>query len=151
MREGNGPLYYIAQPNLTIGSGRMQRNFISNKNRKSAAFDINGKMIIENYLKEAKKDFYEEGAQKSQKKEQIEKLKEKKAFKDMDIEERIIFLLERPFYIPASPCEIQTKEKSYFGYIERYEHGEITMKHLNGQEQLSIPRKDIIKLFLLRM
>lgn len=152
MYSRNGPLHYIAQPNLSVGSGKMQRNFISNKNKKSAAFDMNGEMIVENYLKETnRKDFYEDKENFSQKKEPITKSKEKKAFKDMDIEERILFLLERPFYIPASPCEIQTKEKSYFGYIERYDQGEIIMRHLNGQEQLHIQRKDIVKLLLLRM
>ena len=76
---------------------------------------------------------------------------EKKAFKDMNIEERIRFLTERPFFIPPSPCEIETKTQSYFGFIESCERGVMQVRHLNRQEVFQVDRKDVTGILLLRM
>ena len=39
MSTKSRPLHYIAQPDLKISPGKMQKNFIVNREKKSAAFE----------------------------------------------------------------------------------------------------------------
>ena len=150
MSTKSRPMHYIAQPDLKISPGKMQKNFIVNREKKSAAFDLNGKVVVENYTLE--KDFSKKTNRSHLKTSpQSEKSTEKKAFKDMNIEERIRFLTERPFFIPPSPCEIETKTQSYFGFIESCERGVMQVRHLNRQEVFQVDRKDVTGILLLRM
>ena len=152
MSETHGPSHYIAQPRFQVGTGKMQKNLIARRNKKSAAFDVNGQERVEHFSanhKTSQKANETQGGEDNQV-ESVEVV-EKKPFKEMNIDERIDFLLHRPFYIPASPCEIKTEQQSYFGYIEKYDGGEITLRHLNEKEILSIERREVTEVLLLRM
>lgn len=156
MGQKYGPVHYIEQPAFHVGTGKMQKNFVARKDKRSAAFDVNGQEVVEHFdsivdpAKQADNNQLKGQNQVGQKKEKATP-NEKKSFKEMSVEERIIFLLHRPFYIPASPCEIQAQGQSHFGFIEAYDGTEIVLAHLTQQEKIIILRCEITDILLLRM
>lgn len=157
MSRKHGPIHYITQPNFQVGTGKMQKNFIAKKNRKSAAFDVNGQEMVQyfdsthahNHDRQTKNN--QEERERLEDREEIQSSNHKKSFKEMNTEERIGFLLHRPLYISASPCEIKTTQQSYFGFIEKYDGTELVLRHLNKEELVSIARQEITEILLLRM
>ncbi|MDF2946222.1 MAG: hypothetical protein K0S51_901 [Bacillales bacterium] len=147
---GKGPLMYIVQPNLDIGTGRMQKSFITKKNKNVVQIDHDGKMSYEQAAEADKvaEKVSEKSRIKNNKQEatvaQVELTEEKsqaivtgvrKPFKDMTVDEKINYLINRPVYIPKIPCEVKTSDETFVGYVESYKNGVLTLvsnSDLNG-------------------
>ncbi|WP_242142326.1 MULTISPECIES: CotO family spore coat protein [unclassified Bacillus cereus group] len=78
-----------------------------------------------------------EGIDRRQKRERS------KSFKDMDNEEKILFLLDRPHYIASIRCQIKTKQDLFTGYVRAYEGGEVLLEVRRAQETFNrlMPRE----------
>ncbi|MGQ0441124.1 CotO family spore coat protein, partial [Bacillus sp. B-TM1] len=61
--------------------------------------------------------------QQEQESEPVRTVPYNKSFKDMNNEEKIHFLLNRPHYIPKVRCRIKTATVSYVGSIISYRNG----------------------------
>ncbi|EOV9525506.1 CotO family spore coat protein [Bacillus cytotoxicus] len=89
-----------------------------------------------------------EGIDRGQKRERS------KSFKDMDNEEKILFLIDRPHYIASIRCQIKTKQDVFTGYVRAYEGGEVLLEVKRAQEtfnrlmprELRIPIDEIISI-----
>jgi hypothetical protein len=69
-----------------------------------------------------------------------------KSFKEMDIKERLEYLLNFPKVLPPVPCVFYTEGKSYQGYLHEYQDDLVTIK-FHDQTTETIPfhqLKDVI-------
>ncbi|MGE8205264.1 CotO family spore coat protein [Heyndrickxia sp. NPDC080065] len=68
----------------------------------------------------------------------------RRSFKDMDIDEKIYFLVNMPRYLPKVIVEIKTETISYSGIVLKYENGMILFDQLLLEEKpLQIDVKEI--------
>ncbi|MEH7375278.1 CotO family spore coat protein [Neobacillus drentensis] len=51
-----------------------------------------------------------------------------KPFKEMDIKERLDYLINYPIVLPPPPCVFITEEKNYQGYLTEYDGNEVTIR-----------------------
>lgn len=51
-----------------------------------------------------------------------------KPFKEMDVKERLEYLINFPKVLPPVPCVFYTHEENYQGYLTKYEDDQITVK-----------------------
>jgi hypothetical protein len=68
------------------------------------------------------------------------------SFREMNNEEKIDYLLNRPHYIPEIRCYIRTKQSSYIGYIKSYEGGIIKIKAPAKLKDVMVDIKDILSI-----
>lgn len=66
------------------------------------------------------------------------------SFREMNNEEKIDYLLNRPHYIPEVRCFIRTKQSSYIGYIKSYEDGMVKIKSPAKLTDIAVDIKDIL-------
>ncbi len=88
----------------------------------------------------------EEQVQEQQVQEQQEPVRTvpyNKSFKDMNNEERIHFLLNRPHYIPKVRCRIKTATVSYVGSIISYRNGIVAIMPPNSMRDIKLSIDDI--------
>ncbi|PEA56108.1 hypothetical protein CON64_05645 [Bacillus pseudomycoides] len=69
-----------------------------------------------------------------------------KAFGDMNIEEKIYFLLNRPHYIPGVKCIVKTEKSSYVGVVSSYENGVLQMVVPNQIGNFSLGIEEIMSI-----
>ncbi|MEH7460685.1 CotO family spore coat protein, partial [Bacillus thuringiensis] len=69
-----------------------------------------------------------------------------KAFGDMNIEEKIYFLLNRPHYIPGVKCIVKTEKASYVGVISSYENGVLQMVVPNQIGNFSLGIEEVMSI-----
>ncbi|MDF2607450.1 MAG: hypothetical protein K0S34_1646 [Bacillales bacterium] len=161
---GKGPLMYIVQPNLDIGTGRMQKSFITRKNNKVVQIDHDGKMTYEKANeaeKKAEKDAEVVISKKDRREAtvaQVVQTEEKpqavvtgvrKPFKDMTVDEKINYLVNRPVYIPKIPCEVKTNDETFVGYVESYKNNVLTLVSNSDLNGFRANSKDIVSIRLL--
>lgn len=66
-----------------------------------------------------------------------------KSFKDMNNDEKIHFLLNRPHYIPKVRCRIKTATVSYVGSIISYRNGIVSIMPQNSMRDIRLSIDDI--------
>ncbi|MBO9128626.1 CotO family spore coat protein [Bacillus sp. 165] len=66
-----------------------------------------------------------------------------KSFKDMTLEEKVAFLVNRPHYIPRAKCKVQTGQDTYIGYILSYEEGYVIMRSMTKIREFKVQFEDI--------
>ncbi|MGG0188509.1 CotO family spore coat protein, partial [Bacillus rhizoplanae] len=69
-----------------------------------------------------------------------------KSFKDMNNEEKIYFLLNRPHYIPSVKCMVKTEKASYVGVIASYENGVLQMVVSNRIGNFILNIEDVVSI-----
>ncbi|MFD0772267.1 CotO family spore coat protein [Bacillus sp. CGMCC 1.60114] len=69
-----------------------------------------------------------------------------KSFKDMNNEEKIYFLLNRPHYIPKVKCMVKTEKTSYVGVISSYENGMLQMVAPNQIGNFSLDMEEVVSI-----
>ncbi|MFB9762693.1 CotO family spore coat protein [Ectobacillus funiculus] len=68
----------------------------------------------------------------------------RKPFRDMNIEEKLSYLLHRPHYIPKVTCEVTTKTEEYVGYIVSFNDDVVELRTQSQLFMRKIPYEDII-------
>ena len=151
------PLLYIAQVSLELAAPKIKRIILTNFENEDQKEESNRN---ENVVSSAVEEVIEE--QQEQKEQQVEeKIEEEeleleqkqkepvrtvpynKSFKDMNNEEKIHFLLNRPHYIPKVRCRIKTATVSYVGSIISYRNGIVAIMPPNSMRDIRLSIEEI--------
>ncbi|HFK1451855.1 TPA: spore coat CotO family protein [Bacillus pacificus] len=150
------PLLYIAQVSLELAAPKIKRIILTNFENEDRKEESNRN---ENVVSSAVEEVIEQ-EQEQQEEQQVEgKIEEEeqvqeqqepvrtvpynKSFKDMNNEERIHFLLNRPHYIPKVRCRIKTATVSYVGSIISYRNGIVAIMPPNSMRDIKLSIDDI--------
>jgi len=85
----------------------------------------------------------EQEEQEEQEPEPVRTVPYNKSFKDMNNDEKIHFLLNRPHYIPKVRCRIKTATVSYVGSIISYRNGIVSIMPQNSMRDIRLSIDDI--------
>ncbi|MBP3040126.1 hypothetical protein J9303_11570 [Bacillaceae bacterium Marseille-Q3522] len=154
MKKKVDPLLYIHQTQKSEVRAKMQESFSTAKAEKDRVSDAKKKNSLINKKHEEVQQMIEDyhnthhetaEAPAPKNAKRSFGLKRLKSFKEMDILERILYLLHFPDQLPPVPCLIVTAETSLRGYIEKEENGTVEVKRLDGgKEKLEIEKiKDV--------
>ncbi|MCU4815343.1 spore coat CotO family protein [Bacillus thuringiensis] len=152
------PLLYIAQVSLELTAPKIKRIILtnfgnedqkeqSNRNENivsSAVEEVTEQeqqeeQQVEEKIEEEKKEAHAEQEQQ----EQVRTVPYNKSFKDMNNDEKIHFLLNRPHYIPKVRCRIKTATVSYVGSIISYRNGIVSIMPQNSMRDIRLSIDDI--------
>ncbi|MFD6508050.1 spore coat CotO family protein [Bacillus sp. NPDC060175] len=151
------PLLYIAQVNLELAAPKIKRIILTNfgnEDRKEQS-DRNENIVssaVEEVVEQEKQEPREEPQVEVEEKveeevqeqeEQVRTVPYNKSFKDMNNEEKIHFLLNRPHYIPKVRCRIRTTTVSYIGSIISYRNGIVFIMPPNSMRDVRLSIEDI--------
>ncbi|PEO85831.1 hypothetical protein CN558_14975 [Bacillus wiedmannii] len=156
------PLLYIAQVNLELAAPKIKRIILTNfenEDRKEES-DRNENIVssaVEEVIEQQEEQQEEqqveekmEGAEQVQEQQEQKEQQEpvrtvpyNKSFKDMNNEEKIHFLLNRPHYIPKIRCRIKTATVSYVGSIISYRNGIVAIMPPNSMRDIKLSIDDI--------
>nr|WP_263328310.1 spore coat CotO family protein [Neobacillus sp. Marseille-Q6967] len=157
-----GPLLYISQPFTKSPANNMQEIFTNRQEvqlpveEPQAEPEIGRKKVLEVSLAKTETADRKPQEVKQVSKEQIKQEVKRpafnrlKGFKEMNIHERIKYLINFPKALPPVPCIFCTEEKKYQGYLLEQNEQEIQIK-LPDQTTQAIPveeLKDIIMIGL---
>lgn len=153
------PLLYIAQVSLELAAPKIKRiiltNFESedrreernrneNENRNENAVSSAVEEVIEQQEQQVEEIEEEEQVQEQQEQQEpVRTVPYNKSFKDMNNEEKIHFLLNRPHYIPKVRCRIKTASVSYIGSIISYRNGIVAIMPPNSMRDIRLAIEDI--------
>ncbi|WP_144656352.1 spore coat CotO family protein [Bacillus tropicus] len=155
------PLLYIAQVSLELAAPKIKRIILTNfenedrkeeRNRNENVVSSAVEEVIEQQeqQQEQQEEQEEQVEEKIEEEEQVQEQQEpvrtvpyNKSFKDMNNEEKIHFLLNRPHYIPKVRCRIKTATVSYVGSIISYRNGIVAIMPPNSMRDIKLPIEDI--------
>ncbi|PFV84194.1 hypothetical protein COL05_06020 [Bacillus sp. AFS059628] len=155
------PLLYIAQVNLELAAPKIKRIILTNfenedrkeeSNRNENVVSSAVEEVIEQQEEQQVEETIEEEEQVQEQQEQKEQKEQQepvrtvpynKSFKDMNNEEKIHFLLNRPHYIPKVRCRIKTATVSYVGSIISYRNGIVSIMPPNSMRDIRLSIEDI--------
>ncbi|HDR7775800.1 TPA: hypothetical protein QCY06_001479 [Bacillus tropicus] len=150
------PLLYIAQVSLELAAPKIKRIILTNfeneeRNRNENVVSSAVEEVIEQQEEEQQEEQVEEKIEeKIEEEEQVQEQQEpvrtvpyNKSFKDMNNEEKIHFLLNRPHYIPKVRCRIKTATVSYVGSIISYRNGIVAIMPPNSMRDIKLSIEDI--------
>ncbi|EOO26164.1 hypothetical protein ICM_00495 [Bacillus cereus BAG1X2-3] len=154
------PLLYIAQVSLELAAPKIKRIILTNfenedqkeqSNRQenivsSAVEEVleqeqQEEQQVEEKIEEEEKE--EHAEQEEQEPEPVRTVPYNKSFKDMNNDEKIHFLLNRPHYIPKVRCRIKTATVSYIGSIISYRNGIVSIMPQNSMRDIRLSIDDI--------
>ncbi|AFU11865.1 TPA: spore coat CotO family protein [Bacillus toyonensis] len=147
------PLLYIAQVNLELAAPKIKRIILTNfededrkekSNRNENVVSSAVEEVIEQEEQQIEEKIEEEEEQeKQEEQQQVRTVPYNKSFKDMNNEEKIHFLLNRPHYIPKVRCRIRTTTVSYIGSIISYRNGIVSIMPPNSMRDVRLSIEDI--------
>ncbi|AMR01693.1 hypothetical protein AXW78_05930 [Bacillus thuringiensis] len=156
------PLLYITQVSLELAAPKIKRIILTNfenedqkekSNRQENIVSSAVEEVIEQEQQEEKQEEQQvEGKIEEEEKEEQEEQEEQeqvrtvpynKSFKDMNNDEKIHFLLNRPHYIPKVRCRIKTATVSYVGSIISYRNGIVSIMPQNSMRDIRLSIDDI--------
>ena len=153
------PLLYIAQVSLELAAPKIKRIILTNfenedrkeeRNRNENVVSSAVEEVIEQQEQQEEEQQEEQVEEKIEEEEQVQEQQEpvrtvpyNKSFKDMNNEEKIHFLLNRPHYIPKVRCRIKTATVSYVGSIISYRNGIVTIMPPNSMRDIKLSIEDI--------
>ncbi|WP_088066573.1 CotO family spore coat protein [Gottfriedia luciferensis] len=157
-REGVKPLLYIAQPDFEEAKLNVQQSYVVKVNKQDQQTKTKDKEYVVSEVEN-----YEEN-------EEIEEIVEietfdnvdndnnelddqpeeentwvKKPFKAMTNEEKVLFMINKPHYIPKVECRIRTNNDFYIGYIMGYNEGKVSIK-VASNNNLEIDIENIVSI-----
>ncbi|MGO0654748.1 CotO family spore coat protein [Bacillus mycoides] len=145
------PLLYIAQVNLELAAPKIKRIILTNfededqkeqSNRNESIVSSAVEEVVEQEKQEPREEPKVEVEEKVEE-EQVRTVPYNKSFKDMNNEEKIHFLLNRPHYIPKIRCRIRTPTVSYIGSIISYRNGIVSIMPPNSMRDIRLSIEDI--------
>ncbi|PEQ52091.1 spore coat CotO family protein [Bacillus cereus] len=150
------PLLYIAQVNLELAAPKIKRIILTNFENEDRKEESNRN---ENVVSSAVEEVIEQEQEQQEEQQVEEKIEEEeqvqeqpdpvrtvpynKSFKDMNNDEKIHFLLNRPHYIPKVRCRIKTATVSYVGSIISYRNGIVSIMPQNSMRDIRLSIDDI--------
>ncbi|PEC86401.1 hypothetical protein DN390_12765 [Bacillus sp. SH7-1] len=150
------PLLYIAQVNLELAAPKIKRIILTNFENEDRKEESNRN---ENVVSSAVEEVIEQEQEQQEEQQVEEKIEEEeqvqeqpdpvrtvpynKSFKDMNTEEKIHFLLNRPHYIPKVRCRIKTATVSYIGSIISYRNGIVAIMPPNSMRDIRLSIEEI--------
>ena len=153
------PLLYIAQVSLELAAPKIKRIILTNfenedrkeeRNRNENVVSSAVEEVIEQQEQQEEEQQEEQVEEKIEEEEQVQEQQEpvrtvpyNKSFKDMNNEEKIHFLLNRPHYIPNVRCRIKTATVSYVGSIISYRNGIVAIMPPNSMRDIKLSIEDI--------
>lgn len=150
------PLLYIAQVSLELAAPKIKRIILTNFENEDQKEESNrNENVVSSAVEEVIEEQEEQQEQQVEEKiEEEEELEQKqkepvrtvpynKSFKDMNNEEKIHFLLNRPHYIPKVRCRIKTATLSYVGSIISYRNGIVAIMPPNSMRDIKLSIDDI--------
>ncbi|HFJ9438947.1 MULTISPECIES: spore coat CotO family protein [Bacillus] len=147
------PLLYIAQVNLELAAPKIKRIILTNfenedrneeSNRNENVVSSAVEEVIEQQQEEQQvEETIEEEEQVQGQQEPVRTVPYNKSFKDMNNDEKIHFLLNRPHYIPKVRCRIKTATVSYVGSIISYRNGIVAIMPPNSMRDIKLSIDDI--------
>lgn len=149
------PLLYIAQVNLELAAPKIKRIILTNfededqkeqSNRNESIVSSAVEEVVEQEKQEPREEpqvEVEEKVEEEEEEEQVRTVPYNKSFKDMNNEEKIHFLLNRPHYIPKVRCRIRTTTVSYIGSIISYRNGIVSIMPPNSMRDIRLSIEDI--------
>ncbi|ANC06714.1 hypothetical protein WR51_06380 [Bacillus cereus] len=154
------PLLYIAQVSLELTAPKIKRIILTNfenedqKEQSDRQENIVSSAVeevteqeqqeeqqVEEKIEEEKEEHAEQEEQEQQ--EPVRTVPYNKSFKDMNNDEKIHFLLNRPHYIPKVRCRIKTTTVSYVGSIISYRNGIVSIMPQNSMRDIRLSIDDI--------
>ncbi|MEF7634008.1 MULTISPECIES: spore coat CotO family protein [Bacillus] len=154
------PLLYIAQVSLELAAPKIKRIILTNfenedqKEQSNKQENIVSGAVeevieqeqqeeqqVEEKIEEEEKE--EHAEQEEQEQEPVRTVPHNKSFKDMNNDEKIHFLLNRPHYIPKVRCRIKTATVSYVGSIISYRNGIVSIMPQNSMRDIRLSIDDI--------
>ncbi|WP_270342793.1 spore coat CotO family protein [Bacillus mobilis] len=150
------PLLYIAQVSLELAAPKIKRIILTNfenedrreeSNKNENAVSSAVEEVIEQQEQQVEEIEEEEQVQEQQEQQEqqepVRTVPYNKSFKDMNNEEKIHFLLNRPHYIPKVRCRIKTATVSYIGSIISYRNGIVAIMPPNSMRDIRLAIEDI--------
>ncbi|WP_144496951.1 spore coat CotO family protein [Bacillus toyonensis] len=146
------PLLYIAQVNLELAAPKIKRIILTNfededrkekSNRNENVVSSAVEEVIEQEEQQIEEEEEQEKQEKQEEQQQVRTVPYNKSFKDMNNEEKIHFLLNRPHYIPKVRCRIRTTTVSYIGSIISYRNGIVSIMPPNSMRDVRLSIEDI--------
>ncbi|HDR7351813.1 spore coat CotO family protein [Bacillus wiedmannii] len=145
------PLLYIAQVSMELAAPKIKRIILTNfenedrkerSNRNENAVSSAVEEVIEQQEEQVEEKIEEE-EQVQEQQEPVRTVPYNKSFKDMNNDEKIHFLLNRPHYIPKVRCRIKTATVSYIGSIISYRNGIVSIMPQNSMRDIRLSIDDI--------
>ncbi|PFH87823.1 CotO family spore coat protein [Bacillus sp. AFS088145] len=143
-KEGVKPLLYIAQPDFQEAKLNVQHSYVvkvNNQDQKQKDKEyVASKYVEVEELEELEEldelEEFEDVVNLDEQEEQQEEEEQveadntwmKKPFKAMTNEEKVLFMINKPHYIPKVECRIRTDKDLYIGYIMGYNEGKVSIK-----------------------
>ncbi|MDQ1147063.1 hypothetical protein QE429_003890 [Bacillus sp. SORGH_AS 510] len=158
-KKNQGPLLYVYQPfSRTPTNTNMQEIYIS----KGVKEELEEDKPLENESKKKvsllKKEIEQQPESKVQtasetvENEEEDKpkatFKRVKPFKEMNIKERLDYLINFPKVLPPVPCVFFTTEKNYQGYLTAYADNQITIQ-FHDQTSKDIPLDELTDIIMI--
>ena len=152
------PLLYIAQVSLELAAPKIKRIILTNFENEDRKEESNRNenvvsSAVEEVIEQEEQQEEHEEEQVEEKTEEEEQVQEQhepvrtvpynKSFKDMNNEEKIHFLLNRPHYIPKVRCRIKTATISYVGSIISYRNGIVAIMPPNSMRDIRLSIEEI--------
>ncbi|MFB5544715.1 spore coat CotO family protein [Bacillus cereus] len=150
------PLLYIAQVSLELAAPKIKRIILTNfENEDRKEESTRNKNVVSSAVEEVieqeeQEEQVEQVEEKTEEEEQVQEQHEpvrtvpyNKSFKDMNNEEKIHFLLNRPHYIPKVRCRIKTATISYVGSIISYRNGIVAIMPPNSMRDIRLSIEEI--------
>lgn len=149
------PLLYIAQVSLELAAPKIKRIILTNFENEDQKEESNrNENVVSSAVEEVIEEQQEQKEQQVEEKIEEEELEQKqkepvrtvpynKSFKDMNNEEKIHFLLNRPYYIPKVRCRIKTATVSYVGSIISYRNGIVAIMPPNSMRDIRLSIEEI--------
>lgn len=157
------PLLYIAQVNLELAAPKIKRIILTNFENEDRKEESNrNENVVSSAVEEVIEQQEQQEGQQVEEEEQVQEQQEKqeqkeqkeqqepvrtipynKSFKDMNNEEKIHFLLNRPHYIPKVRCRIKTATVSYIGSIISYRNGIVAIMPPNSMRDIRVAIEEI--------
>ncbi|PGT60014.1 MULTISPECIES: spore coat CotO family protein [Bacillus] len=157
------PLLYITQVSLELTAPKIKRIILTNfenedqKEQSDRQENIVSSAVeevteqeqqeeqqVEEKIEEEKEEHAEQEEQEQQEQQEpVRTVPYNKSFKDMNNDEKIHFLLNRPHYIPKVRCRIKTTTVSYVGSIISYRNGIVSIMPQNSMRDIRLSIDDI--------
>ncbi|HEQ3525446.1 TPA: spore coat CotO family protein [Bacillus cereus] len=157
------PLLYITQVSLELTAPKIKRIILTNfenedqKEQSDRQENIVSSAVeevieqeqqeeqqVEEKIEEEKEEHAEQEEQEQkEQQEPVRTVPYNKSFKDMNNDEKIHFLLNRPHYIPKVRCRIKTTTVSYVGSIISYRNGIVSIMPQNSMRDIRLSIDDI--------
>ncbi|EKN68820.1 hypothetical protein BABA_12236 [Neobacillus bataviensis LMG 21833] len=152
--KSRGPLLYVHQSfSRTPTNHNMQEVYTNRQEQEAPEEAVPTGIESQKKISLAKKELFQEKIPIEIAKSETPKpahqqrtsrasLKRVKPFKEMELTERLDYLINFPKVLPPVPCNFYTVEGNYQGYLSEYDQHQVTIK-FHDQTSKTIPLEEV--------